>query len=144
VYYSKYEVFSLLLLHQSLPGDGSQQRPLLPCSRSYRLATVPQQTPTLLTTVSRFFSNGSLPSLHSLGTDPTENAASNRSSIAACVSVATITSNGRCLQSHYLATVIVLLLISRSLPSNGSKCHNIKIDLREIGRVIWTGFIWLR
>jgi hypothetical protein len=34
-------------------------------------------------------------------------------------------SNGRCLQSHYLATVIVYLLISRSLPSNGSACHSI-------------------
>jgi hypothetical protein len=32
----------LLCLHQSLPGDGSQQCPLFPCSRSYRLANVPQ------------------------------------------------------------------------------------------------------
>jgi hypothetical protein len=29
---------------QSLPGDGSQQYPLLPCLCSYRLATVPQIT----------------------------------------------------------------------------------------------------
>jgi hypothetical protein len=34
-------------------------------------------------------------------------------------------SNSRCLQSHYLATAVVQLLISRSLPSNGSTCHNI-------------------
>jgi hypothetical protein len=33
-------------------------------------------------------------------------------------------SNCRCLQSHYLATAIVQLLISQSLPSNGSTCHN--------------------
>jgi hypothetical protein len=35
---------SLLCLHQSLPGDGSQQRPLLSYSHSYRLATVAQLT----------------------------------------------------------------------------------------------------
>jgi hypothetical protein len=32
---------------------------------------------------------------------------------------------GHCLQSYYLATAIVWLLISWSLPSNGSACHNI-------------------
>jgi hypothetical protein len=32
--------------------------------------------------------------------------------------------NRRCLQSHYLATAIVQLLILQSLISNGSKCHN--------------------
>jgi hypothetical protein len=37
-------VLSLQCLHQSLPGDGSQQCPLLPCSRSYGLVTVPQLT----------------------------------------------------------------------------------------------------
>jgi hypothetical protein len=35
---------SLLCLHQSLPAVGYQQCPLLLCSRSYRLATVPQTT----------------------------------------------------------------------------------------------------
>jgi hypothetical protein len=35
-------LLSLLCFHQLLPGDGSQQCPLLPCSRSYRLVTVPQ------------------------------------------------------------------------------------------------------
>jgi hypothetical protein len=34
----------LLCLHESLPADGSQQCPLLPCSHSYQLATVPQLT----------------------------------------------------------------------------------------------------
>jgi hypothetical protein len=32
-------LLSLLCLHQSLSGDGSQQYPPLPCSRSYRLVT---------------------------------------------------------------------------------------------------------
>jgi hypothetical protein len=32
-------------------------------------------------------------------------------------------SNGRCLQSHYLATAVVELIISRSLSSNRSTCH---------------------
>jgi hypothetical protein len=31
-------------IDQSLPGDGSQQCPLVPCSRSYRLAIVPKLT----------------------------------------------------------------------------------------------------
>jgi hypothetical protein len=35
----------LLCLHQSLSGDRSQQWAVLPCSLSYRLATVPQITP---------------------------------------------------------------------------------------------------
>jgi hypothetical protein len=33
--------------------------------------------------------------------------------------------NGHCLRSCYLATAVVQMLISRSLPSNGSTCHNI-------------------
>jgi hypothetical protein len=33
-------------------------------------------------------------------------------------------SNGSCLHSHYLATAVIWLLISRSLSSNGSTCHN--------------------
>jgi hypothetical protein len=37
-------LFSMLCLHQSLPGDGSQQCPLLPCSYSYRLANVSELT----------------------------------------------------------------------------------------------------
>jgi hypothetical protein len=37
-------LLSLLSFHQSLPGDGPQHCPQLPCSRSYRLATVPQLT----------------------------------------------------------------------------------------------------
>jgi hypothetical protein len=35
-------LLSLLCLHHSLPGDGSQQCPLFPCSPSYWLTTVSQ------------------------------------------------------------------------------------------------------
>jgi hypothetical protein len=34
-------------------------------------------------------------------------------------------SNGCYLPSHYIATAVELLLISRSLPSSVSTCHNI-------------------
>jgi hypothetical protein len=34
-------------------------------------------------------------------------------------------SNGGCLQSHFLVTTVRYLLISRSLPINGSTCHSI-------------------
>jgi hypothetical protein len=37
-------LLSLLGFHQSLPREWSQQCPQLPCSRCYRLATVPQLT----------------------------------------------------------------------------------------------------
>jgi hypothetical protein len=47
-------------------------------SRSYQLATVSQLPPTLPTAVSRHSSNGSWPSLYSIGTDCTENTASKR------------------------------------------------------------------
>jgi hypothetical protein len=43
--------------------------------------------------------------------------------LLACL-LQSLPSNGRCLQSHYLATAVVRLLISRSLLSNGSTCHN--------------------
>jgi hypothetical protein len=47
-------LLSLLCLHQSLPGDGSQQCSVLPCSRPYRLVTVPQLiAPTVLLIISR-------------------------------------------------------------------------------------------
>jgi hypothetical protein len=36
---------------------------------------------------------------------------------------------GRYLQNHYPETAVVWWLISRSLPSNGSACHNIKLFL---------------
>jgi hypothetical protein len=41
----------------------------------------------------------------------------------------------------YLVMVVVCLLISWSLPSSGSACHNIKLDLREIG---WGDTNWIR
>jgi hypothetical protein len=37
-------LLNLLCFHQSLPGNGSQQCPLLPSSRPYRLVTVSQLT----------------------------------------------------------------------------------------------------
>jgi hypothetical protein len=39
------------------------------------------------------------------------------------IAIQSLPSNGRYLQSHYLATAVVWLLILRSLPSNGS-CRN--------------------
>jgi hypothetical protein len=38
-------------------------------------------------------------------------------------------SYGHCVESHSLATAIAYLLISRSLPSNGTACHNILPDV---------------
>jgi hypothetical protein len=55
-----------------------------------RLAAISYQPPTLLTTVSTLGRNRSWSSLYSLGTDRTENTASNSSSFAACASVAAI------------------------------------------------------
>jgi hypothetical protein len=42
--HSTHKFFSVCCFHQSLSGDGSQECPLFPCSRSYRLATVSQLT----------------------------------------------------------------------------------------------------
>jgi hypothetical protein len=39
-----HSLLSVLCLHQSLPGDGSQKCPLLSCSHPYQLATVSQLT----------------------------------------------------------------------------------------------------
>jgi hypothetical protein len=39
-----------------------------------------------------------------------------------------VTKSKWCLQSHYLATAVVQLLISWSLPSNGYKYHNVFTD----------------
>jgi hypothetical protein len=97
-------LLSLLCLHQSLPGDGSQQCPLLPCSSSYRLANVPQLT--------------------HCSNSPAYNKPARTAQkipflcycIHCCVPVCwdthvmatqSLPSNGRCLQSHYLATAVV-------------------------------------
>jgi hypothetical protein len=42
IHYSTHISFLRLLCVHRLSGNGFQQCPLLPCSRSYRLATVPQ------------------------------------------------------------------------------------------------------
>jgi hypothetical protein len=104
-------------LHQSLPGDEFQQ-----CSRSYRLATVPQliprlavnshQPPTLLTSVSRLF--------------PKSDSKSHCDRRSVSKSWCRVPSG-----AHDQTFIIVWqlrswqLLISRSLPSNGSACHSI-------------------
>jgi hypothetical protein len=61
-----------------------------------------------------------LSSLQPLWTDWVENTVSSSTSIAACVFVAA----GKCLPSRCLETVLVYLLISWSLHSNGSTCYN--------------------
>jgi hypothetical protein len=68
-------------------------------------------------------SNGSWPSLYSLGTDRTENTAT--TALPLLCLLWPLPSNSHCLQSHYLATAVVWLLILWSLPSNGSMCHSI-------------------
>jgi hypothetical protein len=42
--------------------------------------------------------------------------------VVACL-LRPLPSNDRCLQNHHLPTVVLWLLISQSLPSNGSTCH---------------------
>jgi hypothetical protein len=59
------------------------------------------QPPTLLTDISRLLSNGSWPLLYSLGTDHTQNNASDSSSVVACVCC-----------GHYLAMAIVYRAIT--------------------------------
>jgi hypothetical protein len=61
-----------------------------------RLAAVSRQPPTLLTFVSRLYSNSRWPSLYSFGTDRKENTDSNSFDIVGCV---------RC--GHYLAAAVV-------------------------------------
>jgi hypothetical protein len=78
---------------------------LFPGSRTSRLAAISCQTPTRLTAVQGLFRNDSWPSLYSLGTDRTENIASNSSSIVACMSVAAFMWR---LLSHYLATGVFM------------------------------------
>jgi hypothetical protein len=91
----------------SLPDDGFQQCPLLPCARSYRLTIVSQLTHCFNCPV------------YNLSARPHRK---HRSSVA--------------VSSYYRAnmlvceaslTAVLLLLISRSLPSSGSTCHDIKV-----------------
>jgi hypothetical protein len=58
--------------------------PLLPGSRSHRLAAISHQPP-LITAISRLSCNHSCFSLYSLSTDHTENTASNSSSSVVCM-----------------------------------------------------------
>jgi hypothetical protein len=95
-------LLSLLCLHQSLPGDGSQECPLLPCSRSYRLATFPRPT---------HCSNCCGYNISAL-TENTVPLLLYLRIVAFCWDVHVIAtqplpSNGRCLQSHYLVKAVV-------------------------------------
>jgi hypothetical protein len=67
--------------------------------------------------------NGSWFLLNSIGTDCTENTTRTTLPLLRACLLRPIPSSGRSLQSHYLATVVVWLLILRSLPTNGSTCH---------------------
>jgi hypothetical protein len=87
-----------LLCHQPLLGGGSQQCPLLPCSRSYRVATVSQLTHCF-----------SCPAYNI-----SAQTAQNTSFLCCCLQF---------LRSHYLVRALVFLLISRSFHSNRSTCH---------------------
>jgi hypothetical protein len=95
-------------LHKSLSGNGSQQCPLLPCSRPYRLATVSQLTtnswPRL--TLNSCLSTRLSPR-YNLGTDSTENTASKESSIFACLFVAAETCSTSPYQAMAHATIPV-------------------------------------
>jgi hypothetical protein len=97
-----------LCLHQSLPYVGSQQCPLLPCSRSHRPATDSQLT----------HCSSCLAYIGTL----------NLLLFICCLAkhaeniIPLLLFAGRC-----LATTAVQSSISRSSPSNGSTCHNIII-----------------
>jgi hypothetical protein len=104
---------SLLCLHQSFPGDGSQQCPLLRCSRPYRLATVSK------------LSHWSSCSASNISHGPHRK---HRPYVFVQlllsgmrrITIPLLLFAGRC-----LATTCVQSPISRSPPSNGFTCHSI-------------------
>jgi hypothetical protein len=128
--------------------------PLLPDSCPRRLAAISLEPPTLLTAVSRLktlMTAGQCYIASALTTQRTSlitvlilllHVAIARTALTTQLPTALIllcacpsrllSSNGRCLQSHYLANVIVQLFISWSLPSNGSTCHNKSSGVRQI------------
>jgi hypothetical protein len=104
--FSTSRLLSLLCLHQSLPGYGSQQCPRVPSSRSYRLATAPQLSTLSSLQLNSADSNCPLITLR-------HGPHSKRHFSAVC--------------GHCLATVAVQSHISRSPPSNWSTCHSMQI-----------------
>jgi hypothetical protein len=126
-------VLSLSYLHCLSRTNGFQHRTFL----SYRVHVLTsrrlsQLNPTLLTAVSILLLNRSCSSLNSLDTDRTENIFPKSSSIVASLSYLTDSVENtasellhccllRVCCSHYLALNVAQLLISRSLPSNGSQ-----------------------
>jgi hypothetical protein len=101
-----YCLLSLLCPHQSMSGDGSQQRPLLRCSRSYRLAVVPQLT---------HCSNCPAYNISTL--------TAQKSPFLIAV-VQSLRCKHICLRSRYSLTAVVYFLVSRSLPNNRCSYHN--------------------
>jgi hypothetical protein len=100
---------------------------LLPGSRPRRLAAISHQPPSLLTAVSRLPCNGSWFSLYSLGTDRTENTASNSYSTVA-------------LHNRYLAMAVSLapqFLLSKyatiSTPVSRLPCNGSWFSLYSLG-----------
>jgi hypothetical protein len=63
--------------------------------------------------------NGSWLSLYSFGKDRTENTAPTAFPLLRACLLWPLPNNGRCLQSHYLTTAVVRLLISRSCLATG-------------------------
>jgi hypothetical protein len=112
------------LNRSSPPTNSLAHQPTHSTPPTSRLEAIPHHPSTLFIVVAKLSSNGSGPSLYSLSMDPTENTASKGCSVVARESVATITSNGHCLLSHYIATAIVWLLISSSLHNSEPICHN--------------------
>jgi hypothetical protein len=106
------------------------------------MTAISHQTLTIPTVVSRLSCNRSCSSLYSLCTDRTENTASNSSPFLHARLFRLLPSNGRCLQSHYLATAVLELLISWSLSSNGSTYHNTRRDYKISGLEWKIGFIF--
>jgi hypothetical protein len=104
------------------------------------LAAVSHQLPALLTAILRLLRNRSCSSLCSLGTDRIENISPNSSYSHVAIARTAFQLLHCCVLriccGHYLSTVVVYrknyittavvyMLISRSLPSNGSTYHNI-------------------
>jgi hypothetical protein len=104
--HSTHKVFLVCCLNQSLPGDGSQQCPLLPCSRSYWLETVSQITHS---------SNCPAYNISARITQKTP---------FLYYSFEVLPRKFACLRSRYSVTTVVELLLSRLLPSNRSTYHD--------------------
>jgi hypothetical protein len=114
--HSTHKIFSVGCLYQSLLGDGSQHRSLFPCSHSYRLATT-------------HCSNCRLPTQLTLSVSVLllafrQGTPQKTPFLCCCFQLLPCTYVYACQRSYYSVTTVVYLLISRSLPRNGSICQN--------------------